>query len=256
MIRVDDRVGSIELLPKLRECGVPVAKERLPFGDFAWTGHGPRGLCAVAVERKKIHDLLDSITSRRLSGHQLPGMAGEYDYVYLLVEGLWRPGPSGELEIRDGTWTSEHSNGLSYRAINGYLSTLEVRAGVIYRRVPWYTESVEVLVDLYRWWQEPWESHHSHEATYAPAEGGLGRRFTLLPRAVSVMEKLVMQFPGLDEKARWVAERFPTLGALVSASEEDLAAVRVRVGHGSKAKWQRLGTKAAKRVRGVIEGGK
>ena len=69
MIRVDDRVGSIELLPKLREYGVKVASERLQYGDFAWLGNGPLGRSNIAIERKRIHDLIDSIVSTPATGY-------------------------------------------------------------------------------------------------------------------------------------------------------------------------------------------
>lgn len=254
MIRVDDRVGSIELLPKLREYGIKVVSERLQYGDFAWLGNGPLGRSNVAIERKRIHDLIDSITSKRLSGHQLPGMATEYDYVYLLVEGLWRPGSSGELETRNGKWTAEHSSGLSYRAVNSFLNTLEVKAGVIVKRTWADVETAEVIVDLYRWWQEPWEKHQSHTAVYAPADSTNGRRFTLNPRRITQLEKVAMQFPGLDSRAQFVATKFKSVVEFVAATESELAEVKVRVGRGRKSKWQRLGTATAKKVREAMEG--
>ena len=254
MIRVDDRVGSIELLPKLREYGVKAVKERLQYGDFSWTGNGPKGTSSIAVERKRIHDLIDSIVSKRLSGHQLPGMAAEYDYVYLLVEGLWRPGSSGELETRNGQWSAEHSSGLSYRSVNSFLNTLEVKAGVIVRRTWADVETAEVIVDLYRWWQEPWDKHQSHSMVYAPAEGGQGRRFTLNPRRITQLEKVAMQFPTLDSRAQFVATRFKSVVEFVSATESELAEVKCRVGRGKQAKWQRLGTAAAKKIKEAMEG--
>lgn len=254
MIRVDDRVGSIELLPKLREYGVKAVKERLQYGDFAWLGNGPLGRSNIAIERKRIHDLIDSIVSKRLSGHQLPGMAAEYDYVYLLIEGLWRPGSSGELETRNGKWSAEHSSGLSYRAVNSFLNTLEVKAGVIVKRTWADVESAEVIVDLYRWWQEPWDKHQSHSAVYAPADSMNGRRFSLNPRRITQLEKVAMQFPGLDSRAQFIAEHFKTVTEFVSAGEGELAEVKCRVGRGKKSKWQRLGTAAARKIKEAMEG--
>jgi ERCC4-type nuclease len=66
--------------------------ERMQFGDFSWLGNGPDGApWSIGVERKTIGDMIQSITSDRFSGHQLPGLLNTYNAVYVLVEGLYRP---------------------------------------------------------------------------------------------------------------------------------------------------------------------
>ena len=96
MILLDDRTGSGELLPLFRPYDAPVELARLDFGDACWLGNGATGPELVGVERKTIHDLVSSMRSKRLSGYQLPGLLRTYDWVYLLVEGVWRCGGRGE----------------------------------------------------------------------------------------------------------------------------------------------------------------
>ena len=82
MILVDDRIGAVEIAPLL---GSPNVTCRLEFADFAWSGNGPDGQVDIGVERKSLLDLLASMTTGRLSGHQMVGLTAQYDWVYLLV---------------------------------------------------------------------------------------------------------------------------------------------------------------------------
>ncbi len=222
MIRLDYRTGSGELEKLFQPWGVKVVKSKLDFGDADFFGNGPTGLCNIVVERKRITDLIASMQSRRLSGHQLPGMAEQYDYCYLIVEGIWRPGNDGELEIHDGAWSVGHGKALHYRAVDNYLSTLELQAGVIYRRTATPRETVATIVDLHHYWNDkPWLEHKAHTAVYAPAEAGRGRRLSLAPRSISLVEKMAMQLPGVDARGREVAKRFKTVREMVLATERE-----------------------------------
>jgi len=223
MLSIDYRVGSIELEPLFRPYGIRLNKTKLDFGDFCWSGNGPKGECLIAVERKRITDLIQSIQSKRLTGHQLPGMAETYDYCYLIVEGLWRPGDNGELEIRNGKWSTHYSHSLPYRSIDNYLASLELQAGVIYRRTITAKETVAMIVDLYRYWTDKqWKEHKSHKAVYAPANGGEGRRFSFLPRKISLVEKIALQLPGIgDDKAQLVAKKFKNVLSMIHAQEDE-----------------------------------
>jgi len=226
---LDSRVGSKELAPLFLPYGIQARLTELEFGDIAFEGNGPMGRCAVCIERKRIEELVAAIESRRLSGHQLPGMADQYDYVYLIVEGLWRPADNGLLQVGiggfdgcsgvfGGRWLPARG-GLLYRAVDNYLSTLELKAGVIFRRTLSPVETVAVVVDLWRWWQEKeWDQHVSHIAVYAPAGIGRGRP-QLARRDVSLAEKWAMQLPGVDAKAREVAEHFGSAVVMAQASE-------------------------------------
>lgn len=235
-IALDHRTGSGELAPLFAQYGIKPDVRRLEFGDMAFEGNGPNGRCAITVERKRIEDLVQSITSKRLSGHQLPGMADQYDYCYLLVEGIWRPGPSGELQIAHGSveadrfggrWLPSHGRGIGYRNVDNYLSTLELHAGVIYRRTLGPHETVAMVVDLYRWWDKAWAEHSSHIAVYAPAVPTVGRgRIELARRAVPLAEAWAMQLQGVQDKAQAVAQHFGSARAMANATAADWIEVK------------------------------
>lgn len=233
-ISLDYRTGSKELAPLFTPYGIKVETKKLDFGDLAFEGNGPTGRSSIVIERKVIGDLVASMQSKRLSGHQMPGMAESYDYCYLIVEGIWRPGPDGELQMGQGTfdaevafggrWSSGYGNRrLLYRAVDNYLATLELHAGVIYRRTLSPAETVAVVVDLYRWWNEKlWEAHSSHLGVYAPAIAKPGKgRLNLARRRVSLAEKWAMQLEGIETKAQQVAAHFGSAKAMANAEAGD-----------------------------------
>jgi len=232
MISIDSRTGSKELLPLFALHDVEVRLVTLEYGDLAFEGNGPTGRCAVCIERKAIGDLIDSMQSRRLSGHQLPGMADAYDYAYLIVEGFWRPGMEGALEIGQGSlgeaswggrWVKGYGRQLQYSAIDNYLATLELHAGIIYRRSLNAVETVQMVVDLYRWWNEKlWGQHSSHLAVYAPARVPPGKgRLNLVTREPSLPEKWAMQLTGIDKKAQRIAAHFRSGRTMANATEAE-----------------------------------
>lgn len=230
-IMIDSRTGSKELAPLFLPYGIQPQLTKLDFGDIAFEGNGPSGRSAIAIERKQISDLVESIQSRRLSGHQLPGMAETYDYCYLVVEGLWIPGPEGEMQFGyggtkgqrfGGSWRPVHGKSILYRAVDNYLSTLELHAGIIYRRTLDPLETVHMIVDLYHWWNDKqWKEHSAHLAVYAPAEPILqrGRKLNLSRREVSLTEKWAMQLKGIDTKAELVAKYFHSAREMALATE-------------------------------------
>lgn len=222
MLRLDYRAGSGELKDLFKPYGVRVTRAKLDFGDFDWLGRGPTGECGVVVERKRMDDgdFIASMQSRRLSGHQLPGMAASYDYAYLIVEGIWRPGPDGELQIqRWGKWVSQ---GVHARAINNYLMGLCLRAGVIVWRTANKEETVAFIVDQYRMWTEKdWEKHTSHDQVYTSTNMSAGIKLTLKPRTIAPVEIVAMQLPGVDRKARAVAKYFRNVDDMVNANLND-----------------------------------
>jgi ERCC4-type nuclease len=243
MLSLDDRAGSGELERYFTPYGIKVNKCRLEYGDLAWEGNGPNGDCMIVVERKRITDLIQSMESKRLSGHQLPGMAEMYDYCYLIVEGMWRPGKDGELEICNGTWSRGHGRPLQYRALDSYLMTLELKAGVIYRRTVTPQETVAMIVGAYRWWREKkWDEHESHRAVYAPANGGRGRRMTFRPRKISTAERICMQLPGIDSKAKDVAAHFGSVERMMAASVKEWTGAPGVGKVGAKRIWEALRT--------------
>ncbi len=222
-VRLDTRAGSGELAPLFAPYGIKPLLCTLPFGDIEFEGQGPHGTCIIGIERKRISDLISSMQSKRLSGHQLPGMAERFDYAYLMVEGIFQPAPDGTLLIRTGGWSPTK---MSYRAVDSYLSTMELKCGMIYRRTCSDLETVAVIVSLYRWWRDKtWAEHRSHDVVYAPADLVDGRRFFLNRRKPNLVEAVAMQLPGIDQKARTVAKSFKTIAEMLSADAKTWGAI-------------------------------
>lgn len=251
MLLVDDRIGSANLLGLFTPYHVPVSTERLRAGDFAWEGKGPKGSCMVAVERKTVTDLLDSLTSKRLAGHQLPELAETVDYAYLVVEGIWRADADGYLERLGGK--SWHRTGFRADSVINQLMGLSLRAGMIVWNCAYPKDTVEFVVSQYRMWQTPWHEHTSHDVIYAPAadQGDGGRRLFYQPRQISVTEKMAMQIPGVGRKARGVAEHFSSPRAMATATAADWQKVKW-ADKGGKSKG--FGKEMAEKMVRVMEG--
>lgn len=242
MLDLDYRIGSGELLNGFKPFGISVQKTTLAFGDMAWEGNGPNGLCRVGVERKKIDDLLQSIQDQRLSGHQLPGMVDYYDYGYLVVEGVWKPGDGGQLMVWDGARNEWKGRGVMARAIHNYLTTLSVQCGVMVWRTAGRKETVEYVVDQYRYWREKrWEEHRAHQGVYLGRQEG--KRLRLGVRELGAVEKVALVMPGVGaELAYRVGKKFDTVRGMCEAEAGKWAEVKG------------IGKKGGERLRGWLNG--
>jgi ERCC4-type nuclease len=232
MIRLDRRVGSRELAPLFRPYGLTAEVCELEFGDLSWFGLGPgKKEVTITIERKVVDDLLQSFTQGRLSGHQLPGIVRDYDYAYLIVEGIWRPGVDGEVQVWQGNGGGGRwqSRGVMYSAVTNYLQGLSLRAGVNVWRTGSKEETVAFTASQYRMWQEPWESHTSHQALYSPnmmSGDPEGRRVHLIERKVSLAEDWAFRLPRIGEKmARKVAQVFKSGERLATARMDEWQAI-------------------------------
>jgi ERCC4-type nuclease len=172
MITLDDRAGSRDLYSPLLSLGVKVQLGRLPFGDLSFVGNGPDGIPQqIGIEHKRVSDVLQCITDGRFTGHQLPGLVGQYNRVWLWLEGEYRAGRSGLLQRKldsgrgEGRWVdcSMGRRSFHYHELESWLNTLEIKAGVHVRRTANQMESVTSIAALYRWWTgKDWEDHKSH----------------------------------------------------------------------------------------------
>lgn len=164
MILVDGRVGSGELVGMF-PAGMATLG-RLEYGDMAFIGNGKGGVpCMVGVERKKVRDLVNCMVSGRFSGHQLPGLLNAYNVVYLVVEGVWRPGVDGVVEVLGrGGWVALVLGRMPvmYDAVVNFLNTITVMTGVRVVSTGGDRETVRVVTALYHWWEKGWDEHTSH----------------------------------------------------------------------------------------------
>ena len=221
MLLIDDRVGSVELAPKIT--GIPCELCRLPYGDFAFFGSGPKGPASIGVERKRVLDLLSSISSGRFSGHQLIGLLDCYDFVYVVVEGNWRPhAKTGMLQIprREG-WSPAELGGRTYmaREFFNFINTLQIVCGVHVVFTHTLLETVQWLQASYKWWSKEWPSHKSHLQFQAT------EKFSLVKPTLTA--RVAAQFPGVGPKhARKIGERFSSPAEFLSATMEDLTKIK------------------------------
>ena len=215
MIMIDDRTGSAELAPLLSS---PTVVCRLDFADFAWSGNGPEGPVDVGVERKSLMDLLQSMTTGRLSGHQLIGLTQHYDWIYLVIEGIWRPDRhSGILQRinRGGKWgpAAQGSRRFMARDIYNFVNTLAVMCGIItvYTSNQW--ETGKWLDSIHGWWGKEWGKHKSHLQFQKPTVHAHLSKPGLTTRFFSQLDGI-----GWD-KARKLGAAFPTMADVFEAED-------------------------------------
>lgn len=226
---IDSRVGSKELQPYINPAITPTLC-RLEYADVSFFGNGydsPNdipNLVNIGIERKTITDLISSIESGRLSGHQLTGLINSYNYVYLLVEGLWQSNPkTGILEIyKAHKWQAfEHGRPHTGTEINNYLNTLAVKCNVKIWRTSDIRQSGRWISDLYLWWQKSWDKHKAHQQSYQEPE----EIAPLIP-ATPMQNMLKAGIKNLGwKKARIVSEEFPTMLDLALADVKVLTAL-------------------------------
>jgi ERCC4-type nuclease len=228
MILLDSRCGSKELLPYFRPYDVTVSLTTLEFGDACFSGNGPDGPEIIGYERKTLHDMVNSMRSKRFAGYQLPGLMNTYSRVGLIVEGIWRAGEGGVAEINVyKKWFALKvgQQPIMYRELDHHLATLEYLCGVMVYLTGRPEQTVAYLVSRYKWWNDKqWSQHQSHLQIYAPCEVQR-RRGSFIRRVPGLVEKVAAQLPGVDRKAFELARKFKTVRGLVMAREGDLAAV-------------------------------
>jgi ERCC4-type nuclease len=202
-----------------------ISISRLDYADFFFLGNGPEGsYVSVGIERKAIKDLLNSMTTGRLSGHQLPGMSQQYDYIYILVEGEWRFSPdNGILQSKNGAWWNDVCLGprrFMAKEVIGFLNTLVVKAGVQVMYSRNQRETVQVVTSLYHWWNtKQWEGHTSHLSPSKSHKGNSGEIMLIKP---PLIRRIASELPLIGwGKSKAVADFFPSVSKMVNATEKE-----------------------------------
>jgi len=211
VITLDDRTGSVDLLPYFPP-GV-ARLGRLGFGDASFVGKGKDDIpVMVGVERKTLSDLVGSLESGRFSGHQLPGLLASYNTVYLVVEGMGRVSRD-QVEVRQGgAW---RSLGVSELALDSFLNTLEVMAGVIVRQTNTPQRTAYLIHHLYHWWMKGWDKHKSHLVFYDP-------RPIMSITKPGLVRRVAKELPGIGwSRSGPVAAHFATVRGLVIAGTSE-----------------------------------
>lgn len=165
MITVDSRVGSKELLGYLPKS--LAVEGRLEYADAAFSGSLNGEYVSVGVERKALSDFLSSMQDGRLAGHQLIGLQSCYDVVYIIVEGVWRLGPKGELQVPRGKGWRQFCLGprpFMMTELEGFINTLQTLTGCLVRETRTMRHTAVWLKSVYNWYQK--DDHRSHMAIH------------------------------------------------------------------------------------------
>jgi len=228
-ILLDSRAGSKELQPYFKPYAIPLEVCHLEYADAAFVGNGPDGPCYIGIERKTIGDLMNSLRSGRLGGHQLGGLIENYDAAYLILEGILKPGNGGELltSYGNGQWRPAYNGRtvMLYREVDNFLTTMET-AGLRVRKTAYITETACVIANLFAWWSKPFEDHKAHREIYAPVPAAMnGRKLRLDVPKPSLVVKVAAQLPGLDQKAWDVGKVFQSVEEMMQAGEKQWKAI-------------------------------
>lgn len=236
LILIDRREGSADLTKHIPNSVLV----ELDFGDASFTGNGPDGPVEIGVERKRIGDLINSIMSGRLSGHQIPGMLETYYRAYLIIEGLCKENPhTGVVEVRRGIEWKEIRTGtrtMRVRDIFLYLTTLEIMTGVIVRKTTGIKGTAAQITWLSDWWGKKWEEHKGHLAIYKqPPPAALLKK-------PSVLRMMAAELPSIKwKRSLAVAEYFGSIKAMVNSTEEQWLEI------------EGIGKATAKAVMGILK---
>jgi ERCC4-type nuclease len=216
MIQIDRRVGSAELAcyfpPELHEI------VELEFADFAFTGNGPDGPVRVGIERKQIQDLVDSIKTGRLWGHQIPGMIKLYDYSYLVVEGVFKPQPEYLMVPIGRRWIRLN---MGTKVIDPYLADVETLAGFMVRQTLGKKQTAQLVLHLFKWWSKEFSEH----GQFGPYQ----RRIRLPDGCTNgaLLYKVARVLPGIGvKKGALVQQHFASVLQMVNATEQDWTSIK------------------------------
>ncbi len=228
MILLDPRVGSKHLAEHFDALEVPYELTHLEFGDAAFVGEGETGAVSVGIELKNIGDLVNSMTSGRLAGHQLPGLLDRYgSNVWLIVEGIYRAKKgSGLLEVPRGAGWSPLSPGnrpIFAADVENFLTTLEVQAGVKVRLTRCERDTATTIGLLHGWWQKPWGTHRSLHVIHRPTQP---MHLTTKDSVSVQIQRIALGLPGVGYDRSWaIAGAFKSPAWMALAGESEWAEV-------------------------------
>ncbi len=247
MIYIDRRVGSVDLCEPLLAAGLPAQITELEYADLAFEGQGAKGTTlSIGIELKNINDMVGSLRSGRLAGHQLPGLRQTYDRAWVLCEGQWRHDDVGNLVSYQGKYRGWKPlpGKMSAFELEKQLLTIELCGGVHVRHCTTRRDSLRFIGSLYRWFTDKaMDAHTSHLAVHNPP----------VLVAVSDFRQAVMRWPGIGLKASKAVEvRFKSSIARAGAAGVDEWAAIETVD--DKGKTRRLGTSVATKLVTFLKG--
>lgn len=211
---VDSRVGSKELLGALRKSGIDARSTVLDAADFCFEGNGPDGACQVGIERKALNDLVGSLRSGRLQGmsteagqeSQLVRLHNTYDFVWLLVEGLYGTDSKGRF-VAGAVGRRTVPGGFSEDSLEKALLSLDLRGGMRIKQTTNMAQSVRWLVSLFRSFTDKEWDKHTTLLTMIRPERAVGIK------PISAFRLAVMDLcPGIGIAASRAVEKYCAFG--------------------------------------------
>ena len=215
MILLTEAPNDQDLRPLLGGLAVPAP---IPHGDVAFWGRWTDGATVrVCGERKKMSDLVQCITAsgRYLKQWQDARSAG-FDFIFLVLESIYRPGADGLLEVwRGGGWRP-YSPPIEYRRIDQFLNEVAWYLGVTVKRSTGPKETASQIISIYLMFQKGPEDHQSLKQFYQPpTPAQLFWRPSFIRRVAKEIEDI-----GWDRSME-VEKAFGSVEAMVSATEAD-----------------------------------
>lgn len=170
LLYIDPREGSE---PFLKEFEGESEEMTLDGGDIAFWGRGPEDTpWFIGIEYKKVDDMVKCIQSGRFSGEQWPKMRKLFDLSFLLIEGNYQPDFWGQhLHGSPRLFIPFKGQngirfGLNYQSFDNYLTSVAMISALqgkpcIVKPSRNKKETLEIIKDLYRLYQKPFEDHQS-----------------------------------------------------------------------------------------------
>ncbi len=226
-------------------------------GDACFDGVGPDNRAIlICLERKHAGDLAQCILSGRYQHQlQIAKENGADTFVLCLEAPQLRASPEdGILEQlnwginprtmhRCQIWEPVKPT-ISYSRFDQFLTEVQYLAGVIYKRTSNVQETASVIKALWINFQTPPDAHNSlHTVYHQPRQGILLVKPSLARRVASELPNIGWQW------GKTVAEKFPTVKDMVSATVEDWAGLEHVDENGKRRK---LGVKVAERIAQAI----
>ncbi len=168
---IDRATGSNELEAPLRALGLPVETLGLEYGDIAFMGRGEKGApLYIGIELKKIGELVTSLRTKRLQGHQLLGLTKDFDRRYLLIEGDYHSDNMGRAVVFRGQGRPKPLLGGGNRlALEQEVLNIQTRGGCWVRHTTSRRDTLSFIQACFRYWTDKdLDEHKSHMAIYAP----------------------------------------------------------------------------------------
>lgn len=236
-IYVDDRAGSVNLIPYLRALCSTVRVEKGRYdADVEFAGNISTGPAPIGIEYKTLSDCLTSMTDGRLTGTQLPRMRESYPRRYLLIEGPTRVSDDGILETkvfdvktRRFVWAparGRKGEGWMASEFWGRLESITEFFGARYDRTYDIRESARWILAKYRYWQKDYDQHSSYQQwdrSREKQQSSSTLANLLVPTSdLPLVQRWAREIDGIGiGKAGYVAQHFKSAAAMVLADEAE-----------------------------------